>query len=285
MTKKILLPTDFSKHAWNAINYALELFKNDNCEFYILNTFRENGYVLESMMVPEPGERLYEIAKKEADDGLEKVFQQIIATKGPSENHSFKLISQFNFLIESIKKLIEKHDIELIIMGTKGITNASRTIYGSNTVDIMEQIKVCPTIAVPAKATVKLPKEIVFPTDYKIDIKKKELSYLIDIANKTKASLKILHVVDGNKKLKNKQITNQKLIQECFERIDHSFHVLENDDTHSAITCFIESRNSDMVSFIHKKHSFFGSILSRPLVKTLGFHSQVPILVLHHQKN
>ncbi|TFG75474.1 MAG: universal stress protein, partial [Flavobacteriales bacterium] len=27
--KKILLPTDFSENAWNAIAYALELFKNE----------------------------------------------------------------------------------------------------------------------------------------------------------------------------------------------------------------------------------------------------------------
>ena len=30
MKKKILLPTDFSKNAYNAINYAIELYKEES---------------------------------------------------------------------------------------------------------------------------------------------------------------------------------------------------------------------------------------------------------------
>ena len=37
--KKILLPTDFSENALNAIHYALHLFKDESCAFFILNTY------------------------------------------------------------------------------------------------------------------------------------------------------------------------------------------------------------------------------------------------------
>ena len=37
--KKILLPTDFSENALNAIDYALQLFKDETCAFFILNTY------------------------------------------------------------------------------------------------------------------------------------------------------------------------------------------------------------------------------------------------------
>ena len=47
MRKKILLPTDFSKNAWNAILYALELYKNETCEFYIVNIFSAKDYQFE----------------------------------------------------------------------------------------------------------------------------------------------------------------------------------------------------------------------------------------------
>jgi len=46
MKRKILLPTDFSKNAWNAMTYAIELYKDEVCEFYILNTFNATGYAL-----------------------------------------------------------------------------------------------------------------------------------------------------------------------------------------------------------------------------------------------
>ncbi|MEQ9582104.1 MAG: universal stress protein, partial [Arenibacter sp.] len=33
--KNILFPTDFSLNSWNAIKYAIELFKDAPCNFYV----------------------------------------------------------------------------------------------------------------------------------------------------------------------------------------------------------------------------------------------------------
>ena len=35
--KRILIPTDFSENAHNAINYGLELFKKTKCTFHIIH--------------------------------------------------------------------------------------------------------------------------------------------------------------------------------------------------------------------------------------------------------
>ena len=35
--KTILLPTDFSDNSWNAIEYALNLNKDTDCNFYLLH--------------------------------------------------------------------------------------------------------------------------------------------------------------------------------------------------------------------------------------------------------
>ncbi len=70
MNKRILIPTDDSKKALNAIKYALGLYKDERCDFYFLNAFHASGYSLESLMVAEPGERLYEAAKSESEKGL-----------------------------------------------------------------------------------------------------------------------------------------------------------------------------------------------------------------------
>ena len=68
MDKRVLLPTDYSKNALNAIRYALELYKNVLCDFYILNAFHVSGYTLDSMRVPETGEPYYEAAKEESEE-------------------------------------------------------------------------------------------------------------------------------------------------------------------------------------------------------------------------
>ena len=59
------------------------------------------------------------------------------------------------------------------------------------------------------------------------------------------------------------------------------FDSLYNNDVQTAINEYIQSRGSDIVAFINKKHSFFSMILSRPMVKNLGYYTHIPVLALH----
>ncbi len=283
MKKKILLPTDFSKNAWNAIQYAIELYKNETCDFYILNAFNASGYALESMMVPEPGEKFYEEAKEKSEQGLSKILQRL-SFRDDNSNHKFFMVSQFNNLLDAIKDIVDKEDIQMIIMGTKGKTGARDVVFGSNTVMIMEKSRTCPVMAIPEEANYKDLKEIVFPTDYKMNFKRRELQDIVEAAKMSKAAIRILYASNGDP-LTEEQENNKKLLNEIFEGLSYTFHVLTNVDPQSAVRCFVESRESDMIAFFNRKHSFFGSVFSRPMVKSLGRYSKVPVLALHDLRN
>lgn len=283
MKKKVLLPTDFSKNSWNAISYAIELYKNEKCDFYVLNVFNTPGYTLESMMVPEPGEPLYDQAKEQSEIGLGKILDRL-AFRDANPNHKFFAVSQFNNVLEAIKDMVEKKDIEMIVMGTKGEGNALDRIYGRNAVMIMEKIRNCPVMMIPNDIIYEEPKEIVFPTDYKTHFKRRELQYLIEIAKISKAAVRFLYVTREDT-LDEEQKNNQELLKEYFEETSHTFHTLHNVSVQDGLNCFVESRGSDMITFINRKHSFFGSIFSKPMVKNLGYQSKVPVLALHDFNN
>ena len=284
MRLKILLPTDFSKNAWRAIKYVLELYKNDHCVFYILNVFSATSNIVDSILNMEPGSELYETSKEKSELGLDKVLDMIMFSDRNRPNHQFKTISVFNNTVDAIKNVIEENDIEMIVMGTKGETDSRQKIFGSVAVYVMEKVRNCPVIVVPEKAKNILPKEIVFPTSYKTHYKRRELRYLTDIAIKFNAHIAILHVLE-NKELDDNQEENKLLLEDIFEEVNYSFHSLSNYSIESAVNLFVESRDSDMVAFINKKHPFFGSILTNALVKDIGFHSIVPILVMHDLRN
>ncbi|WP_025743240.1 universal stress protein [Aquimarina pacifica] len=283
MKKKILLPTDFSKNAWNAISYAIELYKNEVCDFYLLNAFQASGYAMESMMVPEPGEKIFDKAKAVSEKGLSKTLERI-SMKEENTKHKFFAVSKFNNLLDAIKDIVDKMDIEMIIMGTKGATNASSIIYGSNAILVMEKERNCPVLAIPGEITYQEPKEIVFPTDFKTRIKRRELHYLIELARISNAAIRILHISEGDA-LSKEQEANKKLLKEYFDSLQYTFHTLHNIGVKEGLNAFVESRESDMITFINKKHSFFGSILSQPMVKNLGNHAKVPVLALHDLRN
>lgn len=284
MRYKILLPTDFSKNSLHAIKYALELYKNDNCDFYILNVFYATGNIAESLTHLEPGSELHEMAKIESENGLKNIVDRLNTQGYKNKKHQFKTVSTFNNPLEAIKNIVEKKDIEMIVMGTKGITNSKLLAYGNTAIYVMEKVRNCPVIVVPEKAKQHLPKEIVFPTSYKTHYKRRELNYLIDIAKKCEAKIAVLHILE-EENLDENQKEKQQMLKEIFEGVNYSFHELGNNSIESAINIFIESRDSDMVAFINKKHTFFGSILRQPLVKEMGFNSKVPILVMHDLRN
>ena len=284
MKRRILLPTDFSKNSWHAIKYALELYKNDHCNFYLLNVFYATGNIMESIARLEPGSELYEAAKSESQKGLNKIVELLDVQGYNNPNHHIEAISIFNSPLQAIKNIVETKDIEMIVMGTKGAGGSKEIAYGSTAIYVMEKVRNCPVIVVPEKAKQTLPKEIVFPTSYKTHYKRRELNYLIDIALECDAKIEVLHVSEG-KKLSKNQEEHKEMLTEIFEDVTHSFHELSINSLESAISIFVESRDADMVAFINKKHIFFRSKLTQPLVKEMGFNSKVPVLVMHDLRN
>ena len=284
MKHKILLPTDFSDNAWHAIQYATELFKNEATDFYILNVFSAGGNIVENLMNPQSGGDLYESKKWESEKGLSQVLDRLILGEESNPKHQFKVISMFSHTIDAIKEVVDKKDIEMIVMGTKGETYSRTAGFGSTAMYVMEKVRNCPVIVVPQDAVVELPKEIVFPTAFKVPFKRRELVYLTDIAKKSDATIVVLHVKEEDE-LDTNQKENKALLEEILEGTKYKHHTLSHSSVITAINVFVESRGSGMVAFINKKHKFFGSILTSPLVKEISFHLNVPILAMHDLRN
>ncbi len=281
MRKKILLPTDFSDNAWNAIVYALELYKYDACDFYLLNAFTTPLYTTDSLFMSESTDTRYNVFKQQSEDGLTEIIDKI-ASK--NEYHHFSKLAVFDTPLNAIKKAVEDNDIELIVMGTRGKPNLTSIVYGSVAVTVMEKIRNCPTLVVPEKAVYDSLNNIVFPTSYKTHFKKRELNFLSRVAEKSSANIRVLHIAK-EASLDENQLKHKEMLNDYFENVIHTFHTLENIDIRTGINSFVESRKINLIAFINKKHTFLETILSKPLVKGITCHSKIPVLVLHDLRN
>lgn len=279
MRKKLLIPTDFSRNAWDAIVYSVDLHKGIPCDFYILNVYDYTDYATDNIMVPQLDDRLYETLKLNSEKGLEKILQRL-AKKGTSAEHTFTTISQQNNLLDAIHEIVELKDIDLVVMGTKGDTDSLNKTFGSNTVMIMEKIRSCPVLAIPADSLFTRMSEIVFPTDFRTHFKKKELAHLKDIAKVTGATIRVVHVSE-EPNLDEEQRNFKGVLEEDFEDLEVSFHTLDSEHINEAVDVFVQSRGSDMLAFINRKHTFFTNLFAKPMVKELGMRSKVPVLALH----
>ncbi|MDT7827413.1 universal stress protein [Pricia sp. S334] len=280
MDKRILLPTDFSKNALNAVRYALKLYADHDCNFYFLHVFPVDGYHVDNpIMLTEPDEKAFEKAKKNSEDEFKKLMKTL-QREPENPKHRYHTISTNDSLIESTKDLIRKKDIDIIIMGTQGTTGSRTVIFGTNTINMMEAITVCPVLSIPEFTNPEPPNEIVFPTDYKSVFKRRELKHLMEISRMHNIGIRILHI-EEEKELSKEQQESKDLLESIFKELDHSFHTLSDVKVHAGINAFIESRDSEMIAFLNKKSGFFHNILSKPLVQELGYHSKIPVLALN----
>ncbi|MAK35697.1 MAG: universal stress protein, UspA family, partial [Flavobacteriaceae bacterium] len=113
--KRILLPTDFSENAYNAIAYALQLYKQETCTFYLLHTYTPAMISAGSMMDSYSAITLQEVAKENADKKMDALKEKLEASfKNPK--HSLKYATSFNMLISEMELIIEEKGIDLVII-------------------------------------------------------------------------------------------------------------------------------------------------------------------------
>lgn len=283
MKKKILLPTDFSKNAWNALRYSSELYKNEEVDFYLLNSYMVQNYSIDNLMIPEPGEKYFEDAKSKSELGLQKLLQQVEILNVPS-NHTYFTKAVYGLPLNAVKNFVEDKDIDLVIASNKGETDAVDVVIGSNSFDFMEKVRNCPVFMIPEGSTFKEPNEIVFPTSFKTHYKRRELTHLYEIARITNAPVRILHV-SKEEELSEEQIEKKALLEECFDGLNYTFHFLENTKVQTGLNLFTQSRKSEMISFINRKHGFFESLFTKTMAEDLVYNAKVPVLALHDLRN
>lgn len=276
--KNILIPTDFSSNAWNALQYALQLFKEEKCTFYLLNAFESVYFTTNSLMVPEPGEPAYDNAREASENGLQFIVEKI---GEKSSLHKFKTISSYNTVIEAIKYILQENKIHFLVMGTEGKNSIENRIYGSTALAVMEKIKNCPILIIPHKVSYSSngKKEIVFATDFKTSDTKKPVKYLTILARRFSAAVRVLYIQESEK-LSKEQLRNKEMLQDHLKDISHSFHTLTKISTGAGIHSFIESRGSDLLAICRKKHGFFYRFFSRSVIEEIGYKPQIPILIL-----
>ncbi|WP_299255467.1 universal stress protein [uncultured Aquimarina sp.] len=279
--KKILLPTDFSDNSWNAIDYATELFKEEACTFYLLNVYSKIIY--ESVHFSDtPSKRSIEnTVKANAVTNLEHLKKTVVHTS-PNQKHKFETIAALGSLTEITEELVTSKKIDLIIMGTKGATGTKEVFMGSNTVRIINTLKKCPVLGIPDGFTfTSKPTEITFATDFTHFYSKEELRPLLELAKSFNAAIRIVYVQQEKGSLTEEQKFNLGMLQKYFKDIKYFQHTITKGDSVSkSLKIFTEELDIYLLAMLNYSHSFVDKLTREPIIKTVAFHTQIPLLIL-----
>jgi nucleotide-binding universal stress UspA family protein len=280
--KNILLPTDFSQNSWNAIKYAVNLFQNETCSFYLLHVNTTDSIMVNDSQYINKSDRgvMEHVCIKPTLSKLNKVLNLINKHFVPNKRHRFYSLLDYNFFIESIRKQVAEKRIDFIVMGTKGASGLKEIIVGSNTCDVITKVK-CSTLAVPEKARFTTLKTLAFPTDFSLNYDMQIMHPLFDVLETFTSALQIVHICKHETDLNIEQQRNRELLDDYFNYIPHKFNYLKHKKTEIAMQGFLESKHIDMVCMVAKNLNYFQQILFHSNVEQINYHTKVPFLVLH----
>ncbi len=275
--KNIIVPTDFSKNAYNALSYARLLLQDDEVVFTLCHAYEPSPIKLLGKSPHRTGV-LYNSYKQTAQEKLQQLLSKINSLNENSK-HTYK-VQAYGATLEDAIKSIPRDSYDLIIMGSKGATSLQNVLWGSNTYRIVNADIKKPLLIIPEKAMYRRPKKIGFATNFTRNYSKEELQPLIDLTKKWNASLRMVEVY-YDRILSPKQEKHLKVLEDLLTDIDCNFHVIPHLNTiEVAISIFNSELEIDVLAKNNLKAEHNRGYLREPVIKKMVHHTTIPFLVL-----
>ncbi len=276
--RKIVIPSDFSPNALNALKYAVELFKAEECEFHLLHAFAEEVYndedAITSETIKEVKSNLKEKYEKRLQDKVEKFLKH-----SQNPRHSFNTVASFGYLIDEINELVNKVKADLVIMGTRGKTNNAQLTFGSNTLQVIKYVQ-SPVLSIPENYKFQDLNNILFPTNFMLPYQTSELKLVAEIGKSFNADIYMLYI--SKFKLESlRQKDNFNLIKEIFKE-KFQYHQVDGEDRAQVINERAEQLNINLLVMVNSRYTYLENILYESTIDKISLYPRIPFMILQN---
>ncbi|WP_446051554.1 universal stress protein [Zobellia laminariae] len=254
----ILIPFNFSKTAKKALDYAVHYVGQDKDLKIIL------GYVSEAHDID---------ILKEAFKAVEEEYAKILKNK-------IEWIAINGELTESLVKIQEDEQVDLIIMGTFGAFD-NEDSSPTNTSKLVLEID-CPVLVVPF-VTNKIEIKNIGLVLGKEEIEDKSvLDTLLKVARRFNAKVYVITIEnsEGIYGYSSTEEKNENSLEYYLEDF-YSEHVfIENPDVVKGVLEYASNKELDMIAILPNNHSKKSEPSKGALTEMFTLHSQIPVLAI-----
>ncbi len=270
--KNILVPCDFSKPAVNAFRFALRIAIQTKASVYLIHAIELPVLNSPEIISIDNFEDAY---LKELIKNSKKQFDELKG-KFESEGLSVEIVSSVEFGPPSfvILEYVKHQSIDLIIMGSHGVSGLREVFVGSNTEKIVRRSPV-PVLVVKNhfKGSIQ---NIVFPNTL-------EIEHQEDLVMKVKALQEFfqakLHLVFINTLVNftDDQETYQRLeaFAKHFELKNFTLNIYNNSDAEEGILQFSKRVNANIIAMATYGHRGITHLLSGSLAEDIANHTDM----------
>ncbi|MEY3417535.1 MAG: hypothetical protein RL060_1647 [Bacteroidota bacterium] len=279
--EKILVPTDFSGNANNAVKYAIHFAQATGKALVFFNvTHRDiptsSAHDIYLKKVAEDVNR----ATVELHAQVEKVYKDLHLTMPPKK--TFFDVKYGHNVQDEIAEAAEKHKVSMIVMGTLGATGLKKIFMGSNTVGVLKKVH-CPVLAIPDQAKFKDIERIAYSSSLQeVD---KEVKQLLPIVKIFKASLSIFNVYPVYPSYLNYSTFN---VEECVNTLKKEFKYKKitldlikrnkENDLEGGMDYFIKTHKPDLLIMFSQSRDWFDRLTNPSATESMALNPKLPLL-------
>lgn len=275
----IIVPTDFSENAYNALFYATRLYPNEACKIKLVHSFESQFSGSTSRIDIGRNEQLYDALEEEAFMRLEKEKNRIILD---SEGISVMvdIVTSAQPLFKIVNKLIVDTNVDFVVMGTKGASGLKEVFLGTQAVKLIKKVKPIPIFVVPQQADFRVPDKVAYATDLKIDYAQYSLEIIKEVMHSHNSKLYITHIYNQMSPEQTVETNYRKLKQKLLD-VEYTTHWLSSDTKmEDSLGTFIQKHGINLLVLMYHKSGFLKRLFKKSFVEKASFRSEIPILIL-----
>lgn len=272
--KTIIVATDFSPAALNAVNYAAEMAQVIKAKLLLLHVYNlpvgYNGVPL-TVNVDD--------IKNVADNNMNELKAAVI--KKNDDKISVETKIRLGAFFPELKDVCEHVHPYTVIIGSQGTTATERILFGGHAVYAMKHL-LWPIITVPEGVSFSSIKKIGLACDFDGVLDTTPVEEIKLLVNDFNAELLVLNTGKKNE-LDPDVVFESGLLNEMIGDLRPNYHFITNEKTDESIMQFAEQNNIDLLIVLPKRHGLMEMLVHRSHTKNLVLHSHVPVMALHQQ--
>ena len=269
--KRILVPTDFSKNAEYALKVAAQIARKNNSEIILLHMLelphQGNDAVNGGSAIPQI--MLY---KEKAIEKLEDLMD-IDFLDGINVSE----IIQFEKAFAGILSISKKNDVDLIVMGSHGVSGFEEMFIGSNTEKVVRTSEI-PVLVIKNEVPTFEVKNMVFASDFSPEISK-PFEKLLEFATLFGAHLNLVMINTPNS-FKSTAVA-EKIMSEFVEKYNlsnYSLNIYNDVNVEKGILNFATKVNADLIGMCTHGRTGFSHFFNGSISEDLVNHTVRPVI-------
>jgi nucleotide-binding universal stress UspA family protein len=273
--KTIIVPTDFSPIATNAMNFAVDMALDIHASVLLLHVYQVPVSMTDVPVVLVSVEEL----KKSSEEKLEELKQSL--THITSGKLKIYTEAKLGDVVDELEDLCKHIQPFAVVMGTKGASGLERILFGSTALTAIRHLTWPVIVVPPGKEYGKGIKKIGFACDFRQVVESTPVQFIKQTIKEFNAELHVLNVDYENKQFKPDTPEQSLLLHTLLEDANPNYHFINNIDVEDGINEFAEINNLDLLITIPKKHKLLEGLFKPSSTKQLVTQSHVPVMCVH----